>query len=520
MLAAVILTSAVIALLAASASATPSPIPSSQPTASPTPSPHIWIPPAQPAGADECSWVDIGCKINEAVNGLFTKFVTEAVSPAFVMIGRTLLWAPPPSMFARVHDLSNHVRLVANALLLLFVLAGGVIVMAYGSVQTSTTTREIVPRLVVATIMLNLSLVVCEHAVQLSNALVAALLEGGVDGKRVGDFLAGKVGNLISDPEGTVLYLVLMVAVAVVMATILVFVAILRMTLLLFLIIVAPLALLCHALPQTEGMAKLWWRAITGLLAMQVLQALALVLAFKVFWTDAFLPTQTGDEALAVVQPTVSRAIDTVMLIGLLYVLIKIPSWVARTIWRQAQPQLLKRLLKTVILYKTLGAAKALGTAGRGAAARKPKTAVNRRRPSRGGSSVARTTRRRPHSNRRPPTGAQPVNPSPSARSAPGGNHAPQQLALPLGIPPQARASAPASPQRGRQLALPFPVTRVPRPPASAPAPPLANAPWIRPRPPYVQDMLPGMPRRRPRPGQLRLRLDPPPRRVPRRRNR
>ncbi|WP_431932742.1 hypothetical protein [Nonomuraea jabiensis] len=473
--------------------------------------------------------MDVGCKINQAMNGWFTRLVVDAINPAFVLVGSVLLSAPPPMMLERVRELSGHVRLVANALLVLMVLAGGVIVMAYGSVQTSTTPAEVIPRLVVAVVALNASLTICQYAIELANALVAALLGDGVDGQRAGNLIAAKVDGLIKDPEGTALFLVLLIGAGVLMGLLLAFIGLIRVTLLLFLIIAAPLALLFHALPQTEGVARLWWRCLFGLLAIQILQALGLVLAFKLFLTDspATYPLKPagpslGDAAETTLRPTVNRVLDALIVIGILFVLIKIPGWVARTIWQQGQPHMLKRLLKAVIVYKTLGAARVLGKAGQRATQRKAATTTaNRHRTRPPGSSPQSGTR----GPRRAPNGPRPSATAPGA--SPMSSSAPtwQQLSLPLGLPPNATAtSAPAAAssavarrvRQGQQLALPFPVTRVPRSPAPprAPAPP--TGPWIRPRPPWIQDRLPGMPTRAPRPGQLRLRLDPPPRRIPR----
>ncbi|GAA3118628.1 hypothetical protein GCM10010466_06940 [Planomonospora alba] len=225
------------------------------------------------------------------------------------------------------------------------------------------------------------------------------------------------------------------------------------------------------------------------------------------------------------------------ILIGLLYVLIKIPGWVARSVWQQARPQLLMRLVKAVVVYKTLGAvggALRKTRAASGAASSRQLASAGRGRPPRrggGGPAGGGAPGRGPKG-----TGPRPSSPpSPSPRPSPGGPHAsggnptmtpssstappnpsrpstsfwppwPQQLQLPLGLPDR----------RGRQIALPFPVTRVPRAPVPAPVPP-PTGPWIRPRPPYMQDRLPGMPTRPSRPRQLHLRLDPPPRRMPRR---
>jgi hypothetical protein len=464
--------------------------------------------------------------------------VRDAIDPAFSLVSRTLLSSPPPSFLSRVRELTGQVTVVANALLVLFVLAGGVIVMAYGSAQTSTTAKEVAPRLVVAVILVNGSLTVSEYAVQLANGLVAGLLGDGVSAERAGNLLAGKVLDIVRDPDGTVLYLVVIAGVTVLMGTLLAFIAIIRVTLLLFLIISAPLALLCHALPQTEGVAKLWWRGFVGVLLMQVLQALVLILAFTVHLTDSEDAFAPGNATASANQTTVTDALDVLILIGLLYVLIKIPGWVARSVWQQARPQLLMRLVKAVVVYKTLGAvggALRKTRAASGAESSWQLTSAGRGRPPQHGGGGGPAGSGAPGHGPKG-TGPRPSSPSaPSPRPSPGGPHAsggnpmmtpssstappspprpstsfwppwPQQLQLPLGLPDR----------RGRQLTLPFPVTRVPRAPAPTPVPP-PTGPWIRPRPPYMQDRLPGMPTRPSRPRQLHLRLDPPPRRMPRR---
>ena len=57
--------------------------------------------------------MDVGCKLNQAMNGWFTHLVSDAIQPAFVMVGSTLLAAPPPMLVQRVQELTGHVRLVA-----------------------------------------------------------------------------------------------------------------------------------------------------------------------------------------------------------------------------------------------------------------------------------------------------------------------------------------------------------------------------------------------------------------------
>jgi hypothetical protein len=77
-----------------------------------------------------------------------------------------------------------------------------------------------------------------------------------------------------------VLVLVL-VGALVVLAVVLAGTCVVRALLVVFLVVAAPVMLAAHALPQTEGLARLWWRAMAACLGVQLVQALAL--AVRVF---------------------------------------------------------------------------------------------------------------------------------------------------------------------------------------------------------------------------------------------
>ena len=77
-------------------------------------------------------------------------------------------------------------------------------------------------------------------------------------------------------------------------------------------------ALVCHALPQTEGLAQLWWRAFAGLLAVQVAQSLVLVTAVRVFLA-------TGGPADLGIAST-GGLVDLLVSACLCWVLVKIPG--------------------------------------------------------------------------------------------------------------------------------------------------------------------------------------------------
>ena len=77
----------------------------------------------------------------------------------------------------------------------------------------------------------------------------------------------------------------------------------------------------CHALPQTEGMARWWWRAFTGVWAIQAAQAVVLVAALRLFFTEQWVSLITGAAG-----PQNATAFDAIQLLCLLYILIRIPS--------------------------------------------------------------------------------------------------------------------------------------------------------------------------------------------------
>ncbi|WP_189257021.1 hypothetical protein [Lentzea flava] len=82
----------------------------------------------------------------------------------------------------------------------------------------------------------------------------------------------------------------------------------------------APLALMCHGLPQTEGVAQWYWRVGGGVPGIQVGQSLALICALKVFLQPGGF-TFTGT-------PTPDGIVNLIVLIALVWILVKIPTWV------------------------------------------------------------------------------------------------------------------------------------------------------------------------------------------------
>jgi len=86
----------------------------------------------------------------------------------------------------------------------------------------------------------------------------------------------------------SILYALLVLAVLV-MAVGVVMTFILRTVLMVLLLGCAPLALICHATPQTEGLAYVWWRALAVCLSIQVGQAIIVLATVRVLLTPAWM---------------------------------------------------------------------------------------------------------------------------------------------------------------------------------------------------------------------------------------
>ena len=295
----------------------------------------------------------------------------------------------------------------------------------------------------------------------MANGLAAAIAGEDLDPASAGAALRAITQQSMT---GGIL-LLLMGLVLAVMLVVLLLTYIVRVALTVLLVAGAPLALMFHALPHTEGIAKWWWKAFAAVLAIQVGQSLALITALKVFLAPGmFTPFGTATD---------NGLINILVAIAMVYVLVKIPFWMLSTIGGGGGGSLVGSLVRSVVAYKTFGLLGGGRRGGRGRAARAA-------RPGRGGSdhgesddpyARVRATRdgqymlplagltRKP----RPAPGV-PMPPTPRRPRTDQG----QQLVLPLGDDwPENK------PILGRdgQYRLPLDVKRQPRP-APAPTPP------------------------------------------------
>ncbi|MFI7123795.1 hypothetical protein [Amycolatopsis sp. NPDC049868] len=315
---------------------------------SPPPSTHPG--PAEPGvGGDDpgCGITNIEGCINKAINAVFRELVKSALDPLLKLLGDTAFSTPTLDSLPGVTNLWNNSWLIVVACYSGLIMIGGIIVMSHESVQSRYSIKEIAPRLVISFIASMLSLFVIDKAIRLANALSTAVLSGGADPPKLGDNLTQSINGTYSAMASGGLFIILLNVVLVIAVIALLLVYVVRVIITLLLTVSAPLWVACHALPHTDGIARWGWRALAATLGIQVVQSLTLIVAVNTFLngsTKLFSSVGGGLMMLFAV-------------LGLLYILIKIPSWfLSATKLGGGGRSFLGGLVKAVIAAKTFGA--------------------------------------------------------------------------------------------------------------------------------------------------------------------
>ncbi len=295
------------------------------PAASPAPSPSV-SPSVPAAGSGGCGFFDFACQAEHAIDSWFASLVRSAINPLFGLLGQTLLSTPQVGGFSTVRSLWTGSLAVADTSYVLLVVVGGIIVMGHETLQSSYAVKDIAPRLVTGFVAANLSLLAAGKAIQFADGMSAALAGRGLNPAAASAMLRSLIDRVLS--EGGMFFILLaLFAVALVLVLTVIYVA--RLMLTVVLVAMAPLALACHALPQTEGIARWWWRACAGILAIQAAQALVLDAALRVFFTEQWTSALMNGAG----HPGTAAAFDAVQLLCLLYILVRIPFWIFRRVW-------------------------------------------------------------------------------------------------------------------------------------------------------------------------------------------
>ncbi|NYI98249.1 hypothetical protein HNR12_004526 [Streptomonospora nanhaiensis] len=313
--------------------------PESEPEAGPDP-----VDPQAP----ECGFAEVSCH----VTGWFADFVADALNPLFGWIAGMAFRVPQPSQ--GVEGLWEGVLAVTNTCFVLFVVAGGVVVMGRETFQTRYSAGEVAGRVVFAFVAANFSLWVARELFRAADALAESIGALGIDAEEAALNLRGRMEEILTE---VVVFTVLLLVALVVMLVVWVITDVVRVVMSIVLVIAAPLLLAFHALPQTNYIAVLWWRTMAGLCAMPVLQSLAFIAMMRLFFEGQFayfghldtaaggvLGGGTGLRPLVVAaavpadEPTGGQGgagilYDLVLFLVLVYVQVRIPFWVMKLVW-------------------------------------------------------------------------------------------------------------------------------------------------------------------------------------------
>ncbi|MGW4526898.1 hypothetical protein [Amycolatopsis sp. NPDC004378] len=315
--------------------------------------------------AAECGLTNVtGCMV-VAASAMFATIVATGLNPLLELLGKTLLTTPEPDQLpglGAVWTGSWHILLTAYVIL---VLLAGLIIMSYQTLQARYTVKELAPRLVTGFLAGTLSLFLVTKGIQVANALSAAVVGEGTDPAAMTRSL---ITMMQSSLHGGGIFFGILGLGLVAMLLVLLVVFVVRVMVTILLIAAAPIALMFHALPHTEGIAFLWWKGCGGVLAIQVGQSLTLVVTVKVFFAPG---------GFTLFGPTISALVNLLLCIALMYVLIKIPFWFLAPL-RSGRPSMLGRIARGVIAYKTMGLL-AGASASRGAS--RPRTGGPRSLP-------------------------------------------------------------------------------------------------------------------------------------------
>jgi hypothetical protein len=292
--------------------------------------------------ANHPGFFDVSGKIEQAINDWFAGLVKDALNPAMLLVGRTLLSTPQIAGEAEVRSYWQISLGIADALLVLIVMAAGAIVMHHETLQTSYALKDFIPRLAVAGIATNASLAISGQMVAFANVLSTGLLGNGVNPEQAGHTLELLVLHSIADGG---IFLVLLGLVCAVLAVALLVLYIVRAALIVLLVCAAPLMLIGHGLPQTEGMARFWWRAMLAALGVQAAQALTLAATVHVFFAS-------GKSVLGV--GTGGSLVDLLLVLCLFWLLLRIPFWAKELAFSRRFSSPTARMAKTYVLFRVV----------------------------------------------------------------------------------------------------------------------------------------------------------------------
>ncbi|MCY1141513.1 hypothetical protein OWR29_26245 [Actinoplanes sp. Pm04-4] len=219
---------------------------------------------------DPSSWLD-------GILDWFAGLLLDSLNTMIAVITDVLLITPNVTGLPQVQALTGRAVLIVDTVFVLVFLAAGVLTMTnQGDERSRYTVKDLIPRCVVGFITAHFSQLIAGQMIDLANALTGALTEQNLDSD--GAFQAMRNHITTAGQTGGIVFLVCVAIILFLMAATGCS-AIVRFVIALVLTASAPIALACHALPQTDPVARFWWRSFAGVLAVPILQGFVLFAA-------------------------------------------------------------------------------------------------------------------------------------------------------------------------------------------------------------------------------------------------
>jgi hypothetical protein len=241
----------------------------------------------------------------------------------------TIFVSPDVTVFPQSHALLGKATALVDGGFVLAIVVAGALAMTHGSVQIRYEAKDLLPRLVVAFTLSHLSLEVFRRVVEAGNAVTDALVGRAAAGPEVIEFVRARLAGALRDQYAAVL--AVLIGLIIVALTYLLVVSYAgRLVVLLVLAGLAPVALACYCLPQTQPAAQLWWRALLGCLAVPALQGVVFSAGVSLLLDPAY------NVALILgLKPVPSTDVVNLFLAaGLLWLTVRVPKLVGRYVTR------------------------------------------------------------------------------------------------------------------------------------------------------------------------------------------
>ena len=292
----------------------------------------------------------------------FAHAILEVLNALIGAITHALLITPDVTTLPQVQALTGRsIGIVDSVFVLVFVAAGVLTMTAGGDERARYTAKDLLPRCIVGFVTAHFSHLIAGTLIELANAVTDALTAQDFNGD--GALNAVKTHMAAARDHTAALLFIVCLAIIVVLLAATACSVIVRFAVALVLTAVAPIALACHALPQTDPVARMWWRCYVAMLAIPVVQAFVL---FAGQWM--MLDTRNMLPVLGLpVEP--GGVINLFVVMVLLWTTVKVPGLMRRfaTSGGGRSPNFLGMIVRVVVVQQLT---RGLRISGAGRAAR------------------------------------------------------------------------------------------------------------------------------------------------------